>query len=154
MVLLRRQPSMMPSSNKIRSKNMEHADECRPMTQPSDKAACSRESVEPEMSFEERWSHLLDDCRQTLLALAKTPDRDSQVRDLWTQLNKFVTIMAIPDGVKSSLRSTLWQMARKSSFKQSVTLCFYALLTFLPRHTYRNIDTQKWFKQRLTNPKN
>lgn len=116
--------------------------------------ADNQEAAEPVMSFEERWSHLLNDCRQTLLSLAKTPERDSQVRDLWTQLNKFVTIMAIPDGVKSSLRSTLWKMARKSSFRQSIVLCFYALLTFLPRRTYRNIDAQRWFKQRLANPKN
>lgn len=133
---------------------MEQSDESQPRTQSVEMTTDNQETAEPVMSFEERWSLLLNDCRQTLLSLAKTPERDSQVRDLWTQLNKFVTIMAIPDGVKSSLRSTLWKMARKSSFRQSIVLCFYALLTFLPRRTYRNIDAQRWFKQRLTNPKN
>lgn len=104
---------------------------------------------EENISFEERWWDLLKESNEKLHSLSTTEDKDSQIRNLWTALNKYVSIMAIPIGVLSPMRKTLWQMARRSSWRQAGLILLYLLFTFLPRHTYRNTDTQRWFKKRL-----
>ncbi len=107
------------------------------------------EEEEPFIPFEERWSQLLDNCKQKLSNL-DAEDKDGQVRDLWTSINRFVTIMAVPKEILPRARKTLLKMASKSSFKQAITLVFYALLTFLPRKAYRSWNAQQYFKKRLT----
>jgi len=101
------------------------------------------------ITFEERWTQLLDNCKERLNTLSDD-DRDGQVRDLWTSINKYVTIMAVPKDILPRARKTLFQMAWRSSFTQAMTLMFYALLTFLPRKTYRSWGAQQYFKKRLT----
>lgn len=105
--------------------------------------------IDENITFEERWRDLLKESNEKLHSLSANGDKDSQIRNLWIALNKYVSIMAVPQGVRSSLRKTLWQMARRSSWKQAGTILLYLLFTFLPRHTYRNTDTQRWFKKRL-----
>jgi len=104
---------------------------------------------EPFIPFEERWSQLLDTCKQKLNNL-DDDDKDGQVRDLWTSINKYVTIMAVPKEILPRARKTLLKMARKSSFKQAITIIFYALLTFLPRKAYRSWNAQQYFKKKLS----
>lgn len=101
------------------------------------------------ISFEERWTQLLDDCRQKLDSLSDD-DKDGQIRDLWTSINKFVTIMAVPKAIMSKMRKTLWKMARRSSFSQARTILLYTVLTFFPRRSYRSVEAQQYFKKRLT----
>jgi len=108
---------------------------------------------EPVITFEERWMQLLDNCKQKLSNLDDN-DKDGQVRDLWTSINKFVTIMAVPKEILPKARKTLLKMAGKSSFTQALTLIFYTLLTFLPRKAYRSWNAQQYFKKRLTRDKN
>lgn len=103
---------------------------------------------EPVIPFEERWAHLLDNCKQKLSNL-DDDDRDGQVRDLWTSINKYVAIMAVPKEILPKARKVLLKMARKSSFGQAITIIFYALLTYLPRKAYRSWDAQQYFKKRL-----
>jgi len=107
--------------------------------------------MEENITFEERWRNLLSSCSQKLKTLTSADDKDALVRDLWVDVNKFVTIMAVPKEVRSKMRKTLWQMARKSSWKQAGTIVLYLLFTFLPRRSYRNLGTQRWFKERLGN---
>ena len=109
------------------------------------KAAESTEFI----SFEERWTQLLDDCKQTLGSLSDD-DKDGQIRDLWTRINKFVTIMAVPKAIMPKMRKTLWKMARRSSFSQAMTILLYCVLTFFPRRSYRSVEAQQYFKKRLT----
>ena len=109
------------------------------------KAAESTEFI----SFEERWAQLLDDCKQTLGSLSDD-DKDGQIRDLWTRINKFVTIMAVPKAIMPKMRKTLWKMARRSSFSQAMTILLYCVLTFFPRRSYRSVEAQQYFKKRLT----
>ena len=109
------------------------------------KAAESTEFI----SFEERWTQLLDDCKQTLGSLSDD-DKDGQIRDLWTKINKFVTIMAVPKAIMPKMRKTLWKMARRSSFSQAMTILLYCVLTFFPRRSYRSVEAQQYFKKRLT----
>lgn len=106
--------------------------------------------AEPEgfISFEERWTQLLDDCKQRLGNL-NDDDKDGQIRDLWTNINRFVTIMAVPKSIMPKMRKTLWKMVRQSSFSQARTLLLYTLLTFLPRRSYRSVEAQQFFKRRL-----
>ncbi|MBR5715334.1 MAG: hypothetical protein IKX59_02010 [Bacteroidales bacterium] len=104
---------------------------------------------EPVITFEERWTQLLDNCKQKLNNLTDD-DKDGQVRDLWTSINKYVTIMAVPKEIMPKMRKTLWKMARRSSFSQAKTLLLYALLTFFPRRSYRSVEAQQYFKKRLT----
>ena len=106
--------------------------------------------AEPEgfISFEERWTQLLDDCKQKLDSLSDD-DKDGQICDLWTSINKYVTIMAVPKAIMPRMRKTLWKMARQSSFSQARTLLLYTLLTFLPRRSYRSVEAQQFFKRRL-----
>ena len=99
--------------------------------------------------FEERWTLLLDDCKQKLGNLSDD-DKDGQIRDLWTNINRFVTIMAVPKTIMPKMRKTLWKMAWRSSFSQCMTILFYTMLTFLPRRSYRSVEAQQYFKQRLT----
>lgn len=101
------------------------------------------------ISFEERWKTLLKESNEKLNIIGNIKDKDSQIRNLWVALNKYVTIMAVPKEVLSPMRKTLWQMARRSSWKQAGTIILYLLFTFLPRHTYRNTETQRWFKRKL-----
>ena len=107
------------------------------------------EEEEPVVTFEERWTQLLDNCKQKLGNLSDD-DKDGQVRDLWTSINKYVTIMAVPKEILPKARKVLFKMAFKSSFMQALTLIFYALLTFLPRKSYRSFEAQQYFKKRLT----
>ena len=100
------------------------------------------------ISFEERWTQLLDDCKQKLDNL-NDDDKDGQIRDLWTNINRFVTIMAVPKAIMPKMRKTLWKMVRQSSFSQARTLLLYTLLTFLPRRSYRSVEAQQFFKRRL-----
>ena len=109
------------------------------------KAAESTEFI----SFEERWTQLLDDCKQKLGSLSDD-DKDGQIRDLWTRINKFVTIMAVPKAIMPKMRKTLWKMARRSSFSQAMTILLYCVLTFFPRRSYRSVEAQQYFKKRLT----
>ncbi|MBR5068550.1 MAG: hypothetical protein IKX25_04045 [Bacteroidales bacterium] len=104
---------------------------------------------EPIITFEERWTQLLDNCKQKLNNLTDD-DKDGQVRDLWTSINKYVTIMAVPKDIMPKMRKTLWKMARRSSFSQAMPLLLYTLLTFLPRRSYRSVEAQQYFKKRLT----
>ena len=108
------------------------------------KAADSTEFI----SFEERWTQLLDDCKQKLGNLSDD-DKDGQIRELWTNINRFVTIMAVPKEIMPKMRKTLWKMVRCSSFSQARTLLLYTLLTFLPRRSYRSVEAQQYFKKRL-----
>ena len=108
-----------------------------------------KEEEEPVVTFEERWTQLLDNCKQKLGNLSDD-DKDGQVRDLWTSINKYVTIMAVPKEILPKARKVLFKMAFKSSFMQALTLIFYALLTFLPRKSYRSFEAQQYFKKRLT----
>lgn len=112
-----------------------------------------KKEEEPVVTFEERWSQLLDNCKEKLSSL-DDDDKDGQVRDLWTSINKYVTIMAVPKEILPKARKTLLSMARKSSFTQALTLIFYTLLTFLPRKAYRSWNAQQYFKKRLTRDKN
>jgi len=105
--------------------------------------------MEENLTFEERWKNLLSNSVQKLKTLTNANDKDAQVRELWCDVNRFVTIMAVPKEVRSSMRKTLWKMARKSSWKQAGTIVLYLLFTFLPRRFYRNVNTQRWFKDRL-----
>lgn len=104
---------------------------------------------EPVVTFEERWAQLLDNCKQKLGNLSDD-DKDGQVRDLWTSINKYVTIMAVPKEILPKARKVLFKMAFKSSFTQAITLICYALLTFLPRKSYRSFEAQQYFKKRLS----
>ena len=108
------------------------------------------EQEEENIPFEERWRRLLDDCDEKLKDLRKE-NRDYGVRDMWTQINRFVTIMAVPKSVMWRMRRTLCRMAWRSSWSQGWTVLQYMLMTFLPRPYYRNVTTQQWFKQRLKN---
>ena len=99
--------------------------------------------------FEERWTLLLDDCKQKLGNLSDD-DKDGQIRDLWTNINRFVTIMAVPKTIMPKMRKTLWKMAWRSSFSQCMTILLYCVLTFFPRRSYRSVEAQQYFKQRLT----
>ena len=108
------------------------------------KAADANEFI----SFEERWTQLLDDCKQTLGSLGDE-DKDGQIRDLWTRINKFVTIMAVPKAIMPRMRKTLWKMAWRSSFSQCMTILLYCALTFFPRRSYRSVEAQQYFKKRL-----
>lgn len=105
--------------------------------------------MEENLTFEERWKLLLSSSVEKLKTLTDADGKDAQIRELWTDVNRFVTIMAIPKEVRSSMRKTLWKMARKSSWKQAGTIVLYLLFTFLPRRFYRNVNTQHWFKERL-----
>ena len=107
--------------------------------------------AEPEgfISFEERWTQLLDECKQKLGNL-NDDDKDGQIRDLWTNINRFVTIMAVPKAIMPRMRKTLWKMAWRSSFSQCMTILLYCVLTFFPRRSYRSVEAQQYFKQRLT----
>ena len=95
-------------------------------------------AAEPDVfiSFEERWTQLLDDCKQKLGSL--------------TSINKYVTIMAVPKAIMPRMRKTLWKMAWRSSFSQCVTILLYCVLTFFPRRSYRSVEAQQYFKRRLT----
>lgn len=106
---------------------------------------------EENISFEERWRTLLKESNDKLETIGAAEDKDSQIRNLWIAINKFVTIMAVPNGVLSPMRKTLWQMARHSSWRQARTIILYLIFTFLPRHVYRNTGTQRWFKRMLAN---
>lgn len=100
------------------------------------------------ISFEERWTQLLDNCKLKLGSLSDD-DKDGQIRELWTNINRFVTIMAVPKTIMPQMRKTLWKMVRSSSFSQARTLLLYTLLTFLPRRSYRSVEAQQFFKKRL-----
>ena len=101
------------------------------------------------ISFEERWTQLLDDCKQKLGSLSDD-DKDGQIRDLWTNINRFVTIMAVPKAIMPRMRKTLWKMALRSSFSQCMTILLYCVLTFFPRRSYRSVAAPQYFKRRLT----
>ena len=105
------------------------------------------------ISFEERWTQLLDECKQKLGNL-NDDDKDGQIRDLWTNINRFVTIMAVPKSIMPKMRKTLWKMAWRSSFKQGMTILLYCVLTFFPRRSYRSVEAQQYFKRRLTRDAN
>lgn len=104
-----------------------------------------------DISFEERWKQLLDDCAEKLDMLSHDDDRDAKVKALWTDINRLVTIMAVPQGVMPRMRKTLWKMAFRSSWGQACSIAMYWLYTFFPRRVYRNADAQRWFKERLKN---
>ena len=108
-------------------------------------------AAEPDVfiSFEERWTQLLDDCKQKLGSLSDD-DKDGQIRDLWTNINRFVTIMAVPKAIMPRMRKTLWKMAWRSSFSQCMTILLYCVLTFFPRRSYLSVEAQQYFKRRLT----
>lgn len=108
-------------------------------------------AAEPDVfiSFEERWTQLLDDCKQKLGSLSDD-DKDGQIRDLWTNINRFVTIMAVPKAIMPRMRKILWKMALRSSFSQCMTILLYCVLTFFPRRSYRSVEAQQYFKRRLT----
>ena len=108
-------------------------------------------AAEPDVfiSFEERWTQLLDDCKQKLGSLSDD-DKDGQICDLWTSINKYVTIMAVPKAIMPRMRKTLWKMAWHSSFSQCMTILLYCVLTFFPRRSYRSVEAQQYFKRRLT----
>ena len=101
------------------------------------------------ISFEERWTQLLDDCKQKLGSLSDD-DKDGQIRELWTNINRFVTIMAVPKTIMPKMRKTLLKMAWRSSFSQCMTILLYCVLTFFPRRSYRSVEAQQYFKRRLT----
>ena len=63
-------------------------------------------AAEPDVfiSFEERWTQLLDDCKQKLGSLSDD-DKDGQICDLWTSINKYVTIMPPARRKRPSSRS-------------------------------------------------
>ena len=115
----------------------------------SEEVSVEPEKEEPVVTFEERWAQLLDNCKQKLGNLSDD-DKDGQVRDLWTSINKYVTIMAVPKEILPKARKVLFKMAFKSSFTQAITLICYALLTFLPRKSYRSFEAQQYFKKRLS----
>ena len=110
-----------------------------------------QKTAEPDVfiSFEERWTQLLDDCKQKLGSLSDD-DKAGQICDLWTSINKYVTIMAVPKAIMPRMRKTLWKMAWRSSFSQCMTILLYCVLTFFPRRTYRSVEAQQYFKRRLT----
>lgn len=105
------------------------------------------------ISFEDRWTQLLDECKQKLGNLSDD-DKDGQIRDLWTNINRFVTIMAVPKSIMPKMRKTLWKMAWRSSFSQCMTILLYCVLTFFPRRSYRSVEAQQYFKKRLTRDAN
>ena len=125
------------------------AEETEPADASDEALVEPKEEEEPVVTFEERWTQLLDNCKQKLGNLSDD-DKDGQVRDLWTSINKYVTIMAVPKEILPKARKVLFKMAFKSSFMQALTLIFYALLTFLPRKSYRSFEAQQYFKKRLT----
>ena len=125
------------------------AEETEPANASDETPVEPKEEEEPVVTFEERWTQLLDNCKQKLGNLSDD-DKDGQVRDLWTSINKYVTIMAVPKEILPKARKVLFKMAFKSSFMQALTLIFYALLTFLPRKSYRSFEAQQYFKKRLT----
>ncbi len=125
------------------------AEETEPADASDETLVEAKEEEEPVVTFEERWTQLLDNCKQKLGNLSDD-DKDGQVRDLWTSINKYVTIMAVPKEILPKARKVLFKMAFKSSFMQALTLIFYALLTFLPRKSYRSFEAQQYFKKRLT----
>ena len=125
------------------------AEETEPADTSDEALVEPKEEEEPVVTFEERWTQLLDNCKQKLGNLSDD-DKDGQVRDLWTSINKYVTIMAVPKEILPKARKVLFKMAFKSSFMQALTLIFYALLTFLPRKSYRSFEAQQYFKKRLT----
>jgi hypothetical protein len=125
------------------------AEETEPADASDEAPVEPKEEEEPVVTFEERWTQLLDNCKQKLGNLSDD-DKDGQVRDLWTSINKYVTIMAVPKEILPKARKVLFKMAFKSSFMQALTLIFYALLTFLPRKSYRSFEAQQYFKKRLT----
>lgn len=125
------------------------AEEAEPDDASEEVPAVPKEEEEPVVTFEERWTQLLDNCKQKLGNLSDE-DKDGQVRDLWTSINKYVTIMAVPKEILPKARKVLFKMAFKSSFMQAMTLIFYALLTFLPRKSYRSFEAQQYFKKRLS----
>ena len=125
------------------------AEETEPADASDETLVEPKEEEEPVVTFEERWTQLLDNCKQKLGNLSDD-DKDGQVRDLWTSINKYVTIMAVPKEILPKARKVLFKMAFKSSFMQALTLIFYALLTFLPRKSYRSFEAQQYFKKRLT----
>ena len=125
------------------------AEETEPADASDETLVEAKEEEEPVVTFEERWTQLLDNCKQKLGNLSDD-DKDGQVRDLWTSINKYVTIMAVPKEILPKARKVLFKMAFKSSFMQALTLIFYALLTFMPRKSYRSFEAQQYFKKRLT----
>ena len=104
--------------------------------------------TEENIPFEQRWSQLLEETRARLTHLDKD-DKEGQIRSLWTDINRFVTIMAVPKQVMPQARKTLARMACKAPLKLTVPLLIYALMMLLPRRWYRNVSAQHWFKQRL-----
>jgi len=105
--------------------------------------------TEENITFEQRWEQLLIETREQLTHLNQQ-QRSVEICGLWTAINKYVTIMAVPKTVLPKARRTLMQLVLKAPFSLKGSLLLYTLMTFLPRNWYRNAKTQRWFKQRLT----
>lgn len=101
-----------------------------------------------DISFEERWQRLLDETKDTLQRL-NNENRDLQIRCLWKNINRYVTIMAVPREILPKARNILLKMAWKAPLSLMLPLGLYALMTFLPRNWYRNTSAQQWFKRRI-----
>lgn len=104
--------------------------------------------MDENISFEERWQRLLIETKKDLQNL-NAANKEVQIRSLWKNINRYVTIMAVPKAIMPKMRRTLLKMAWKAPLTLMFPLGLYALMTFLPRNWYRNIDTQNWFKRRL-----
>lgn len=104
--------------------------------------------TEEYIPFEQRWMLLLDETRRQLKTLDKS-NKTGHIKELWTSINKFVSIMAVPKEVMPKARRTLLKMACKAPWGLMCPIFLYAMMLFLPRNWYRNVSTQHWFKQRL-----
>lgn len=104
--------------------------------------------MDEDISFEERWQRLLDETKEELKTL-DTANKDAQIRSLWKNINRYVTIMAVPKAIMPKMRKALLKMAWKAPLSLLFPLGLYALMTYCPRNWYRNTSTQQWFKRRL-----
>lgn len=104
--------------------------------------------MDEDISFEERWQRLLDETKVDSQNL-NTANKDAQIRILWKNINRYVTIMAVPKAIMPKMRKALLNMAWKAPLYLSFPLGLYALMTYCPRNWYRNTNTQQWFKRRL-----
>lgn len=104
--------------------------------------------MDENITFEERWQRLLDETKEGLRDLNKA-NREEQIRCLWKNINRYVTIMAVPKEILPKARKTLLKMAWKAPLALMFPVGLYALMTFLPRNWYRNTNTQQWFKRRI-----
>jgi len=104
--------------------------------------------MDENISFEERWLRLLDGTKEGLKNLDQN-NKAVEIIGFWKDINRYVTIMAVPKDVLPKARKVLLKMAWKAPWFMKFPLSLYALMTFLPRNWYRNVNTQGWFKKRL-----